>query len=77
MNFSVKKLIVGEPNQLNRSESIGEKERFSEYLIRKGVLSPKMIQQLQSEFSREPKNSFDQTIVDSKPKSNRRTKKRK
>lgn len=66
---------MGEPNRLNRSD-MGEKERFSEYLIRKGVLSPKMIQQLQSEFLGEPNDSSNEQ-VDDKSKSVRRTKKRK
>lgn len=54
---------------------LNEKERFSEYLIRKGVLSPKMLQQLHHEFlgktdqPTEQSNDFDST---SKRKINKR-----
>lgn len=39
-----------------RSE-LGERERFSDYLVRKGVLSTTMLKQLQNEFLGESKTT--------------------
>lgn len=72
--FSVRKLVVAEAETYQEKRT-DAKERFSDYLIRKGVLSQKMMQQLQNEFLGQPE-PHKLKENDSK-KHIRRTKKRK
>lgn len=71
--------------EYNRTEE--NKERFSDYLIRKGVLSPRMLHQLQtefmekssstSEFNTNTDGSRDRYETNNQHKLTKRTKKRK
>lgn len=59
-----------------------DKERFADYLIRKGVLSPKMLQELKNELLKSESNSLEEDSYEDTTKSRtsiskRRTKKRK
>lgn len=74
---------IDDYNQSKSSES-GKKERLSNYLLRKGVLSPKMLEQLQSEFlvpqNTEPKSTSSHNKIQkskSKTKKSIRPKKQK
>lgn len=48
---------VASIEEYNRTDE--NKERFSDYLIRKGVLSPKMLHQLQTEFMEKSNSTSD------------------
>lgn len=75
--FSDQTKVVTTDEEIERTHKLdsNERERFSEYLIRKGVLSSKMMQQLQNEFLGESSQSTEPKEFEMKSK--RKTNKRK
>lgn len=71
---------VASIEEYNNAERLDtdNKERFSDYLIRKGVLSPKMLHRLQIEFLEGPSSdgSFSSNNSNSNVTSQRKSKKR-
>lgn len=75
--FSDQTKVVTTDEEIERTHKLDPNgtERFSQYLIRKGVLSSKMLQQLQNEFLGESNQSTKPSDID--PNSKRKTNKRK
>lgn len=85
-NFACVDITKAQSADLCDEEYKRDKERFADYLIRKGVLSPKMLQELKNELLNSGSNSLenisdhnsnDDTHKSHTPSSKRRTKKRK
>lgn len=84
MNFSSPVDIIKAKADVCDEEYKRDKERFADYLIRKGVLSPKMLQELKKELLNSESNSLENYSEHNRsddnhrsPSSKRRTKKRK
>lgn len=72
---------IDDYKRADRSKSTGNRERFSDYLVRKGVLSETMMKQLQNEFLGESTDSHNEYNIDNRHKpstsSTKRNKRRK